>query len=136
MLKAKPERPLQIRIALALLLAQLVAGLFESVLMPTPVPPGLPSWFAPVVLGITFLLLGAVLAYIATGRWWAFVLFVAMFLLGLPFSVPHMKGYFITEPTRFWAFVVHTLAQSVAIGILLTRPSRAWFSACRVARAT
>ena len=60
-------------------------------LEPAPVDPTLPIWFGPVVGGVTFLLLALLVYAIATGRRWALILSVALFVIGLPASLPFLQ---------------------------------------------
>jgi hypothetical protein len=86
-----PVMPLPGKVALGLLVAVLPVGLVRMLLEPAPVDPVLPSWFGPVVGGLTFSVLALLVYAIATGRRWALILSVALFVIGLPASLPFLQ---------------------------------------------
>jgi uncharacterized membrane protein len=123
--------PRSVKIALSLLVAALVVGLVRMLLEPAPVDPALPAWFGPVVGGLTFLLLALLVGAMATGRRWALVLSVVLFVVGLPASLSLLRdrslGGLLVSGGQ-------TLAGGIAYVLLCTRASRQWFRAARELR--
>lgn len=109
-----------------LLVAILVVGLSRTLLEPLPVDPRLPTWFGPVVGGITFLVMALLAWAIATGRRWALVVSVILLIVGLPTSVPFLQEQSVGGLLVFGG---QTLAGAVAYALLFTYASRQWFRA-------
>ena len=100
-------------------------------LEPAAVDPALPPWFAPVVGGLTLLFLAFLVGAIATGRRWALVLSVILFVVGLPASLSFLKGQSLGGLLLFGG---QTLAGGTAYVLFCTKPSRQWFRAARELR--
>lgn len=120
--------PRAAKVALSLLLAVLVVGLMRMLREPAPVDPALPTWFGPVVGGLTLLFLAFLVGAIATGRRWALVLSVVLFVVGLPPSVSLLKEGSLAGLLVFGG---QTLAGGAAYVLLFTKASRQWFRAAR-----
>ena len=123
-----PVMPLPGKVALGLLVAVLPVGLLRMLLEPAPVDPVLPSWFGPVVGGLTFLVLALLVYAIATGRRWALILSVALFVIGLPASLPFLQEQ---SPRALVVSGGQVLASAAAYVLLFTKTSREWFRAAR-----
>lgn len=120
--------PRPAKLALSLLVAVLGVGLVRMLLEPAPVDPALPTWFGPVVGSLTFLFLAFLVGAIATGRRWALVLSVVLFVVGLPASLAFLKA---PSLGGLLVFVGQTLASGAAYVLLCTEASRQWFRAAR-----
>ena len=126
-----PVMPRPAKLALSLLVAALVVGLVRMLLEPAPVDPALPTWFAPVVGGLTFLFLAFLVGAMATGRRWALFLSVVLFVVGLPASLSFLKE---SSLAGLLVFGGQTLAAGAAYVLLFTKAARQWFGAAREAR--
>jgi len=120
--------PRAAKLALSLLVAVLVVGLVRMLLEPAAVDPALPIWFGPVVGGLTFLFLAFLVGAMATGRRWALVLSVVLFIVGLPASLSLLKEHGLGGLLVFGG---QTLAGGAAYVLLCTKASRRWFRATR-----
>jgi hypothetical protein len=120
--------PRSVKVALSLLVAVLGVGLVRMLLEPTPVDPALPTWFGPVVGGLTLLFLAFLVGAIATGRRWALVLSVVLFVMGLPASLSFLKEGSLAGLLVFGG---QTLAGGAAYVLLFTKASRQWFREAR-----
>lgn len=120
--------PRPAKVALSLLVAVLVVGLVRMLLEHAPVDPALPTWFGPVVGSFTLLLVAFLVSAIATGRRWALVLSVVLFVVGLPASLSFLREYGLGG---LLVFVGQTLASGAAYVLLCTEASRQWFRAAR-----
>lgn len=116
------------KLALSLLVAVLVVGFVRMLLEPAPIDPALPPWFGPVVGGLTLLFIAFLVGAIATGRRWALVLSVVLFVVGLPASLSFLKEHGLGG---LLVFVGQTLAGGAAYVLLCTKASRQWFRAAR-----
>ena len=126
-----PNRPQPVKLALSLLVAGLVVGLVMMLLEPAPIDPALPTWFGPVVGGLTLLFLVFLVGVIATGRRWALVLSVVLFAVGLPASLSFLKEHGLGG---LLVFVGQILAGGAAYVLLCTKASGQWFRAARESR--
>jgi len=117
-----------VKLALSLLVAILVVGLVRMLLEPAPGDPALPAWFGPVVGSLTLVFVAFLVGAMATGRRWALVLSVVLFVVGLPASLSFLKEY---GRGGLLVFVGQTLASGAAYGLLCTKASRQWFGAAR-----
>lgn len=95
---------------------------------PAPVDPALPTWFGPVVGGLTLVFVAFLVGAIAAGRRWALVLSIVLFVVGLPAPLAFLKEY---GPGGLLVFVGQTLASGAAYVLLCTKASRQWFRAAR-----
>jgi hypothetical protein len=128
MAQGRPVMPWPAKLALSLLVAVLVVGLVRTLRQPAPVDPALPAWFGPVVGSLTFLFAAFLVGAIATGRRWALVLSVVLFVVGLPASLSFLKE---DSLAGLLVFGGQTLAGGAAYGLLFTKASRRWFRAAR-----
>ena len=124
----RPIVPAPAKVALGLLVAVLLVGLVRMLLEPAPVDPSLPTWFTPVVGSLTFVLLAFLLGAIASGRRWALVLSIVLFVAGLPASLALLKGDSVALVLLVGG---QTLVAGTAYVLLLTRSSRQWLRAAR-----
>ena len=132
----RPEMPGQVKLALVVLAGTVAIGVAATILNPPSADPRLPVWFAPIVLIMTTLVLGALFLAIALGRRWALVTSTILFILGLPVSLPFAIQRLETSPGGFIVFSAQTIGQAVAFGILLfMRQAKGWFAESRKLRA-
>jgi len=120
--------PRSVKLALSLLVAVLVVGFVRMLLEPAPVDAALPPWFGPVVGGLTLLFLAFLVGAIATGRRWALVLSVVLFVVGLPAFLSFLKD---DRLAGLLVFGGQTLAGGAAYVLLFTKASRQWFREAR-----
>lgn len=132
--RQKPTMPVSVKVALSLLAGSLAIGVLRVIVSPLPGNPALPPWFGPVVLMTTMVVLGLLIIAMAFGRRWAFITFAIMFVLGLPSSLPLAIRQLETSTGNFLVLIAQTIAQGIAVGILVMQPAREWFAECRKAR--
>jgi hypothetical protein len=124
----RPIVPRPAKLALGLLVAVLIVGLVRMLVEAAPGDPALPTWFTPVVGGLTFVFVAFLVGAIASGRRWALVLSVVLFVVGLPASLAVLKA---DSVAGLFLFGGQTLAGGAAYALLLTKSSRQWFRAAR-----
>jgi hypothetical protein len=127
--RAPLRRPPSVNTALGLLVAVLVFGLARIVFLDTlPVNRDLPTWFNPSVVTVSFLVNALLIYAIETGRRWALIVSVALFVVGVPMSVRYLREASVS----LLAVSVAQLLMAVAAYLLLfTSAARRWFRAVR-----
>jgi len=127
-------RPKTVDAALAIMAVQLVVGCMRSLNADLPDAPGVsPAAFVSSVL-IATVLSAFFVARIAGGRNWARVIFTTMTAYGMLKAVA--IGVPIQEtPTNTAIRMAMTIASVVAIVLLFTPTSNAWFRQARLVRA-
>jgi hypothetical protein len=75
----------------------------------------------------TFLFLAWLTYKIWRGRNWARITFLALYLVGLPFSIPTVRGLFSASVTVGCITVLQTILQLAAIYLLFAKPGSNWF---------
>lgn len=128
---SKPEMPLRVEIAVILFVITLVIGLVRAWLQPAPVELDMPILFIPLVAIISFILLAILVCLIATGRRWAVILSLLLFLLGLPSTVFVLGMQSVSEIV---VSSIQLLFQVTAYTLLFTKESRRWFAESRAYR--
>jgi len=129
-----PERPREVQIALGLLVASLATGVLRAFSVRAIPAPGLPAWFAPVVLATTFCIIALLILGIAFGRFWVVIIFAVGFALGLPGGLMVLETHGFGS-SAFLLFSLQACAQGAALVLLFRPAGRAWFRAVRAARA-
>lgn len=110
---------IQVRRAVWLLAAALVLGAIKSLLVPVPGP-----WW---IVIATLAALAAITMATTNGMNWATVVFVALFLLGLP-GMFFMRDLLLHESLfSLEVLAAQTVLQFSAALLLLLPPSNAWF---------
>ncbi len=64
---------------------------------------------------------------ISLGRNWARIIFLIVFLFGLPASIPSLISHFSRSPSAGWLMLLTILLQMTANVLLFQKPSNAWF---------
>lgn len=122
------ERPVEASRAIWLIAASLVLGVLRCVLLP---PPG-PLWVA----YVTVALLAALTFAIARGANWARIVFLVLFLLGLP-GMFFIGNLLLQEgPVALGVLTVQTVLQAGALVLLFLPVSTLWFRGQRVPKAS
>src|SRR5207245_1793608 len=105
-------------------------GLLRLPFEPSPPDPNLPSWFATVVGSITLLFIATITFLISQGRNWARILFLLMFIAGVPtmFAVAsELQSQLAGRPGATLLLALQSLAQLGALVLLFTSASNSWF---------
>jgi hypothetical protein len=123
-----PRRPQSVKAAIVLMVATLTIGLVRTVLRPLPNAPGLPSWFVPVVVASTFVIMALLVLAIAFGRFWALIVFAILFVIGLPSMIAVFRAHPV-DGTSLVVTLLQTLVQGTALVLLFLPAARAWFRA-------
>ncbi len=125
-----PDRPRSAAIAVRLLYAAVVASILTMVVQGFPRPPGQPNWFGPVVGAATVAVNGGIYFAIGRRQRWARLLFTVLFVAGLvpTWVVRHEIARLFSEaPIYAVNMAFQTLVQLIAIVLLFTPESNAWF---------
>jgi hypothetical protein len=120
------ERPKEVVYATRFMIASLVVGVIAFPLRGAELKPQL--WFIgifAIVLTVIFTLF--LLFMILGGRNWARLLYVTLFFIGLPFSLPAFVITFSKNPTAAVATLTQLALQTMAVVLLLQKPVRDWF---------
>jgi hypothetical protein len=129
-----PRRPQSVKAAIVLMVATLALGFVRTILRPLPNATGLPSWFAPVVVASTFVIMALLVLAIAFGRFWALIVFAILFVIGLPSMIAVFRAHPVGG-TSLFVMLLQTLGQGAALVLLFLPTARAWFRAARAVRA-
>jgi hypothetical protein len=134
---AAPDRPLHASIGIWILYAGLAIGLLRMLLDPDPSDPNIPNWFAPVVGSITLVLMAAIVAAMGSGRNWARILFLLMFIAGLPVMyaiAADLAAMLSGRPGATAILVIQTCSQAAALVLVFTPSSNSWYRAAKAYR--
>jgi len=120
------ERPKEVVYATRFMIASLVLAVIAFPLRGAELKPQL--WF----IGIFAIVLTAIftlflLFMILGGRNWARLLYVTLFFIGLPFSLPAFVIAFSKNPVAAVATLIQLALQTMAVVLLLQKPVRDWF---------
>ncbi len=69
---------------------------------------------------------------ISLGRNWARIIFLIVFLFGLPAAVPSLISHFSRSPSAGWLMLLTILLQMTATVLLFLKPSNSWFKHFKV----
>ena len=69
---------------------------------------------------------------ISLGRNWARIIFLIVFIFGLPASIPSLISHFARSPSAGWLMLLTILLQMTANVFLFQKPSNAWFKSFKV----
>jgi len=123
----QPEKPRAVALAVYLLWASIAIGFAKIPLdfqflsaMPSP---GL-MWSVVVLVMAFFCLL---IVKIASGRNWARITYLALFLLGLIPALPTLTSEFARSPILAILSIVQFIMQGYAIFLVFTSPGKTWF---------
>jgi hypothetical protein len=107
-------------------------GAFKLLFGQVPVPGATPGFI--LVVGVfTLAFLGLNVVLIANGRNWARILFLVLFVAGLPMT-PSALLQFDRDPTRVVLLLFQCSLQVVALVLLFLPPSNTWFRSLKAAR--
>ena len=123
-----PSRPAPVKVAVGLIGGLFIAGVLRNAVLGSHSPS-----FSLIVAILGNVLIGAVLlTAIALGQRWAVMVYVVFFVLGLPLLLSSAVHGNVAG--SIWS-IVETAVELVAIGLLFSRPARAWFASVRDERA-
>ncbi|NIQ39701.1 MAG: hypothetical protein GTN81_14100 [Proteobacteria bacterium] len=129
----KPFMPPLVKVTVILLFSSLAFSVLMMLFVSLS-PSQLPGWFAPVVGGISVVIMGFLTWAIASGRRWALNVYLILFILGIPASLEIATRMPDGQPASFMGLLAQTLAQVIALAILFGRVPTSWFAAHRSAR--
>ncbi|NIT61682.1 MAG: hypothetical protein GWN00_37430 [Aliifodinibius sp.] len=122
-----PEKPAQVNNALNLLYASLAVGIIKSILDLARIASRAPILFTIVTFVITFGILIFLIVKISTGRNWARITMLILFLIGLPFSIPIILQEFSANFVVGILSISQIALQIIALVFLFQSPSNNWF---------
>ena len=131
---ASMERPQEVVYAVRLAIASLVLTLIA---FPLKKPEVLKSHLF--ILGIAGLIVAmsislVIILMILRGQNWARLLYVTLFFLGLPFSIPAFLMALAKNPMAAVIMLIQLALQMMAAVLLLQRPCREWFRFIKLRR--
>lgn len=141
-MEAKPEMPRVAKFGIGLLALDWIGSTFQAVLGWQALVAEFPGSNHFVLAGVfagLVLFSGLLIYLIATGRRWALVVSIVLVFLGIALIVVGLivAPTDVLEPAtlaeQIWTGV-HWLLMLIGYGLLLTKPSRAWFAAWRKRR--
>ena len=131
------ERPRSTTIGLRLLYVSLALGAANALAGDFSVPPGVSATFVYVVVLAGLAVSGLLIFLIGTGRNWARILYVALFLVSLPQTLPlawEIATSLSHGPVWFALWLPQWPLFLVGVGLLFLPVSNAWFRAARARR--
>jgi hypothetical protein len=132
-------RPKNVSTAIKLLYLSLILGIINSVLVVitlinSPVT-SLPSAYLGITTGITIFILFVTLALLAffiykigKGKNWARILYLILFLIGIPSAVINLIQFFTTWAISGIIGFCEIILDAVAVILLFQKSSSAWFN--------
>jgi len=124
-------RPPEVLYALRLAFASLAVALIA---MPFGPPVAKPQLWVIKIIGLiltlsftTFLLI-----MILRGRNWARMLFIVLFFIGFPFTIPAFLIVLQKKPVAAVFFLAQLSLQLMAVVLLLQKPTRNWFNSIKL----
>jgi FtsH-binding integral membrane protein len=131
---AKHHKPKNVLLAVRLLWATIALGLMSTALywndkisqLPADFPMN-PELFASIVLFITFSFLVWIMWQVSRGRNWARLLYLIVFLIGLPLYIPALLVEFDHSVGKGIFSTIITFMQLAALILLFTKEGNVWF---------
>ena len=123
-----------------LLYAGIVPGilpLLRNDLNDLPLDPSLPSGFAVTVGSATLLFMASVVFLASRGRNWARIVFLVMFVLGIPVAVAifsDVSTWLAERPGETARIAIQTCLQAAGLACLFSRGASRWFRRRRSSR--
>lgn len=127
------QKPQTVGTAINLLWASLALGLVKALMDYTHLSATAPAASIFLVFAFTFSLLGFLIFKISTGKNWARITFIIMFVIGMLPTVSFVLGEFSRSPIVGALSVAQIGLQGYALFLLFSRPGSGWFR--KVARA-
>jgi hypothetical protein len=132
----KLAKPKTIKIALQLLWGSLAIGLINTIInwnesiaqMTQPMTMD-KELFSVIVASSTFFILSWLFYMISTGRNWARITFLCLYLIGLPFSVPQLISLIEQAPLKVILAILISIFQLISLIILFSNTGNVWFKA-------
>lgn len=129
-----PSRPAIVSNAVRLLYASLAIGVVRAFLEFNTMVADAPIGLVLVISAITFGLLLFLIYKIAAGRNWARIVFLVLFVVGVPMSVIPLVHSLAQTPVSGLIGLVQLVVQVIALVMLFQSPSNAWFRSVKQAR--
>jgi hypothetical protein len=120
------QKPQSVATAINLLWASLVVGLVNVLMDFSSLSAAAPAAFTSFIC-FTFALIAFLIFKISSGRNWARITFLVMFIIGVLPTVPIVLGEFSRSAVLGALSVAHIGLQVYALFLLFTRPSSTWF---------
>lgn len=121
------QRPQPVGTAVNLLWASLAVGLVKTAIEYSYLMTQASAAFTNGILLFTFSLIGFLIFKISTGRNWARITFLVLFIIGVLPTVLIVFGEFSRSPIVGTISVAQIGLQGHALFLLFTRPGSAWF---------
>jgi uncharacterized membrane protein HdeD (DUF308 family) len=121
------SRPAIVSLAVMLLYSSLGIGVLISILQYRQVAQKTSIGFVLFICSAVFTVMWFFIHKISKGRNWARVVFVVLFVLGIPLWVGPMMDAFATNSIIGMLIITQALIQFIAIAILIQKSSSEWF---------
>jgi hypothetical protein len=119
---ARPSRPAPVKVAVGLMSGLFIAAAARNAVL------GSHSHSLIVAILVQAAIVTVLLTAIALGQRWAVMVYVVLFVLGLPLLL--LSAVHDNAAGLVWT-IAGTAVELVAIGLLFSRPARAWFAVVR-----
>jgi hypothetical protein len=119
---SRPTRPTSVKVAVGLIGGLFIAAAARNAVL------GSHSHSLLVAMLVRAVVVTVLLTAIALGQRWAVVVYVVLFVLGLPLLL--LSAVHGNAAEVVWT-VAGTAVELAAIGLLFSRPARAWFAVVR-----
>ena len=117
-----PTRPTPVKVAVGLMGGLLIAAMARNAVLGSHSHSLIVAVLVQALIGIVLL------TAIALGQRWAVMVYVVFFVLGLPLLL--LSAVHDDAGGLVWT-IAETTVELVAIGLLFSRPARAWFAVVR-----
>jgi hypothetical protein len=125
---ARPaEKPRQVVLAVQLLWAMLALGAVNSAVQWPRLTESVSLGMVLSVQLVTLAVIGGLTIMISRGRNWARIVYLVLFLIGVPGFVVQMPGLFAYSVLAGLLSAAQGLAQVVAMLLVFTEPGRRWY---------
>ena len=122
------QKPREARLATNLLWISLGIGPVNFALQFDYLQSQASTGFVFTVSGITFVVVGVLIYFISTGRNWARITFLVLFLVGLTQAISQLTATFDRSTLTGLLSLGQALLQIVALYLIFSRPGASWFA--------
>ena len=128
------EKPVEVTHAVRLIYGAVGIGIINTITdfpyLSSLVPPKLLIF----QMAFTYAIIIFLAFKISQGRNWARIIFLIVFVFGLPASLPSFMSHFSRSSLAGWLMLLTTLVQLTANVLLFQKPSNVWFKSIKLSR--
>ena len=132
------QRPKNIILAIRLLWGSLALGAlgvalsWDFAFSQTQMPPDFPmdkNLFFLLIILFTYAIMSWVVLKISSGRNWARILWLIVFIIGIPISIPNLTTVYNQSKVIFLISIINSGLQLIAVCFLFSKAGNVWFKA-------